>query len=103
MADLAEHSIAPVVIEIRGGGRGTEHRREGTWRDSGSLCCLADDERHLGHIVKAGSYWLAFDATRSNESGTWFRFLGVCEGISAAKRVVELGRPMGREYASTLQ
>ena len=102
MADLAEHSIAPVVREPTG-GRGTINRREGTWRDSRSFCCLADAERHLGHIVRAGSYWLAFDATRSNESGTWFRFLGVCEGISAAKRVVELGRPMGREYASTLQ
>jgi hypothetical protein len=103
MADLAEHSIiAKVVTELRG-EQGTVHRREGTWLDSGSICCLADAERHLGHIVKAGSYWLAFDATRSNESGTWFRFLGVCVGISAAKRVVELGHPMGRECSSTLQ
>jgi len=101
MADLAERSI-PVHTEPAGGRRSV-HRLEGTWIDSRSICCLADAERHLGHIVRAGSYWLAFDATHANESGTWFRFLGVCADISAAKRVVELGRPSGRTYRPTLQ
>jgi hypothetical protein len=87
MADLAERSIAPVVAEATG-RRGTVHRREGKWRDSRSICCLADAERHLGHIVRAGSCWLAFDATHGNES---------------AKRAVELGLSMKRKYAPTLQ
>jgi hypothetical protein len=102
MADLAERSIAPVVAEATG-RRGTVHRREGKWRDSRSICCLADAERHLGHIVRAGSCWLAFDATHGNESGTWFRFLGVCVDIRTAKRAVELGLSMKRKYAPTLQ
>jgi hypothetical protein len=43
----------------------------------------------LGHIVRVGNYWLAFDATHFNEAGTAFRFLGSCVNISSAKYVVE--------------
>ena len=60
-----------------------------TWRDSGSICSLADVERHLGHIVKADKLWLAFDATHVNETGTGFRLLGSCTSIAAAKHAVE--------------
>lgn len=75
----------------------------GTWRDSSSVCSLADGERHLGHAVKAGNHWLAFDATHCNESGTGFRFLGCYASITAAKRTVE---QVFREHcglAATLQ
>lgn len=63
--------------------------RRATWRDSGSICSLADVERHWGHIVRADKLWLAFDATHVNETGTGFRFLGSCTSIAAAKHAVE--------------
>jgi hypothetical protein len=59
------------------------------WRGSGSVWSLADDERHLGHIVRAGDSWLAFDATHVNESGTGFRLLGCCRDIAQARSAVE--------------
>jgi hypothetical protein len=60
------------------------------WRDSPSVCALADDQRHLGHIVRAGNRWLAFDATHVNEAGTGFRLLGCWMDIALAKCAVEL-------------
>jgi len=60
-----------------------------TWRDSPSICSLADFERHLGHVVRADKLWLAFDATRVNETGTGFRLLGSCTSITAAKHAIE--------------
>jgi len=59
------------------------------WTDSDSVCCLADDERHLGHIVRADDGWLAFDATHLNDTGTSFRCLGCCATITQAKYAVE--------------
>ena len=60
------------------------------WRDSPSVCALADDQRHLGHIVRAGNCWLAFDATRINKTGSGFWLLGACVNIAVAKCAVEL-------------
>jgi hypothetical protein len=60
------------------------------WRDSPSVCALADDERHLGHIVRADNCWLAFDATRLNQTGSGFLLLGSCVNIAVAKSAVEL-------------
>jgi hypothetical protein len=59
------------------------------WRDSHSVCALADDRRHVGHIVRAGNCWLAFDATHANETGTGFRLVGCWQDVAAAKRAVE--------------
>ncbi len=59
------------------------------WRDSDSVCALVDDGRHMGHMVKAGSCWLAYDATRTNESGTGFRLLGSWKEAAAAKFALE--------------
>jgi hypothetical protein len=60
------------------------------WRDSPSICSLADAERHLGHIVRTRHCWLAFDGTHLNETSTGFRLLGSCMDIITAKRLVEL-------------
>jgi hypothetical protein len=65
----------------------TEHTA--TWTDSETVCCLANGERHLGHIVKVDGGWLAFDATHLNERGTGFRLLGCCTTITLAKYAVE--------------
>jgi len=59
------------------------------WRDSPSVCALADDERHLGHIVKAGDSWLAFDATHPGGAGSGIRFLGSWMNTALAKCAVE--------------
>src|ERR1700732_1455944 len=47
-----------------------------TWRHSDHICALWDGERHVGHIVKIGGRWHAFDAMHSNDNGDGFRSLG---------------------------
>lgn len=58
------------------------------WRTSNSICALATEERHLGHIVKIAGRWHAFDATHFNEELTGFRPLGTFESVYAAKEAV---------------
>jgi hypothetical protein len=59
------------------------------WRDSPSICALADPERHLGHVVKAGTCWLAFDATHFDGTHTGFRFFGSWMSKASTKQAVE--------------
>jgi hypothetical protein len=73
------------------------------WTDSETVCCLADEERHLGHIVRAGGNWLAFDATHLNDHGTSFRCLGCCTTITLAKFAVERVFGEVRAMTATLQ
>jgi hypothetical protein len=72
------------------------------WRIAGDTCGLNDGERHLGHIVKTGNQWLAFDGTRPNDAGTGFRLLGTFPSSAAAKRIVEEAslrkKPSGRAF-----
>jgi len=102
LADFAEQtvtSVAKQIDEVR-----TAQLHAATWRDSGSICSLADAERHLGHIIRAGDCWLAFDATHVNDTGTGFRLLGCCANIDAAKHAVEqLVLRNHRGLISTLQ
>jgi hypothetical protein len=60
-----------------------------TWSESKNFCALSDEDRHLGHIVRAGEGWLAFDATHLNEQGSWFLSLGFYPEITVAKEAVE--------------
>jgi hypothetical protein len=69
-----------------------------TWHDSAWVCALADDERHLGHIVKDDGAkedgvkeggWVAFDATHPGETGQGIRHLGTFSSVVAAKQAVE--------------
>ena len=59
------------------------------WRHSDHICALSDGERHVGHIVKIGGRWYAFDAMHSNESGDGFRTLGTYAAEGPAKSAVE--------------
>jgi hypothetical protein len=59
------------------------------WRNSPEICALADGERHLGHILRIGERWYAFDATHFNEESNGFRTLGAFASISSAKTAVE--------------
>jgi len=88
MADFAESTVM-VATERIDTFRTEEQFHVPTWRDSSSVCSLADGERHLGHIVRAGNHWFGFDATHINDSGTGFRFLGCYPSITAARRAVD--------------
>ena len=54
------------------------------------VCAFSDSERHLGHILKFESQWLACDGTRLGESRIGFRIIGVFPDMESAKRAVEL-------------
>ena len=58
------------------------------WSDAADVCTLSDDERHLGHIVLAGR-WQAFDATKLNDTGDSYRYIGAFRGKREAKAAVE--------------
>ncbi len=62
----------------------------GSWRMSENVCALADSERHLGHIQRFGTEWLACDGTHLSESGCGFRVLGSYPDIHSAMNAVEL-------------
>jgi hypothetical protein len=59
------------------------------WRHSTHICALSDGERHVGHIVKIGGRWHAFDAMHSNDRGDGFRSLGSFASETSAKSAVE--------------
>jgi hypothetical protein len=61
----------------------------GCWRMSANVCAFADSERHLGHILKIGSVWVAFDGTRLEENSTGFRIIGTFPDVDSAKIAVE--------------
>jgi len=61
------------------------------WRISDHICALSDGERHVGHIVKIGGRWHAFDAMHSNEKGDGFRSLGTFAAAGPAREAVEQG------------
>ena len=61
------------------------------WRNSASICALADGERHYGHIVKIDGRWYAFDATHPDAESSGFRRLGSYASIRSAKQAVERG------------
>jgi hypothetical protein len=58
------------------------------WRSSGDICAFADDERHLGHVIRTDQ-WQAFDATKSNDAGDGFHYLGSYADVNAAREAVE--------------
>jgi hypothetical protein len=59
------------------------------WRNSASVCALADGERHYGHIVKIDGRWYAFDGTHPDPDGRGFLRLGSFASVHSAKQVVE--------------
>ena len=77
-----------------------DERRSIAWRNSGHVCALSDSERHIGHIIKIGGRWHAFDATHSNSTGDGFRTLGAFTSVEVARYEVEQSyRPMPMSYA----
>src|SRR5579863_4527228 len=87
MPDFAKRLIPLAILRID--ETKTEHSVEAAWSDSDSICRLSDAERHLGYILKAGNYWLAYDVTHLNDMGKDFRLLGTFRNVMTAKRAVE--------------
>jgi hypothetical protein len=78
----------------------TNLQGEPAWRNSTAICALADGERHLGHILKIGERWYAFDGTHSDEESNGFRKLGCFASIVSAKQAVETSSCSGvMQYA----
>jgi len=84
-------------------GTRTAQFHAATWRDSPSVCALSNNHRHLGHIVKAGDCWLAFDATHSRGTNSGFCLLGSWTNIALAKCAVELAIADEGDRVSRLQ
>ena len=61
----------------------------GCWQTSENVCAFANSERHLGHILKVESVWVAFDGTRLGENGMGFRVIGTFPDVDSAKIAVE--------------
>jgi hypothetical protein len=60
-----------------------------TWYEAMGVCALADSERHLGHAVRKGRYWLAYDAVHPDASNTGFKRLGRFKNVSEARQAIE--------------
>jgi hypothetical protein len=58
------------------------------WQSSDDICAFADNERHLGHVVRTDK-WQAYDATKLNPDQTGFRYLGAFASVVAAREAVE--------------
>lgn len=76
------------------------------WRDAEDICALADNDRHLGHIVNDGK-WHAFDAVHPSDSDG-FRHLGMFASANDAKAAVERSvsqpaDPTGKRKASVVR
>jgi hypothetical protein len=59
------------------------------WRESADICALADIDRHLGHVVRVGKCWIAYDSVHVSASNNGFRVIGTFASIAAAKKAVE--------------
>ena len=60
-----------------------------TWQNAPHICALSDGERHLGHVVRVGGRWHAYDAMHSNATGDGFLTLGTFAAVEAAQQAVE--------------
>ena len=60
-----------------------------TWYVSDGVCALADSERHLGHTVREGDFWEAYDAVHPNPFHGGFRALGLFKTVSEAAKAIE--------------
>jgi hypothetical protein len=66
-----------------------ETARAPAWRESAHVCALADAERHLGHAIRAGNLWIAYDAMHPHPTRDGFRVLGAFPTITDAKQAIE--------------
>jgi|SRR6185312_8967142 len=72
------------------------------WRESAHVCALADAERHLGHAIRAGKFWIAYDAMHLHPTGDGFRVIGTFATAAAAKQAIEENVGVGEWAAACL-
>ena len=60
-----------------------------TWYLGVGVCALADSERHLGHAIREGDIWVAYDAVHPNASHNGFLALGRFQDLSEATQAIE--------------
>ncbi len=65
------------------------------WRKAAFVCALADDDRHLGHIIKADA-WHAYDLTNA-DSNNGFTYLGAFQSVEEA--ILETERSIFQSHA----
>jgi hypothetical protein len=58
------------------------------WRELADVCALADSERHLGHAIRAGERWIAYDAIHFNPTKDGFRIIGTFATIDDARQAI---------------
>lgn len=63
---------------------------QASWQDAGTVCALSTEERHLGHVMRKGRLWHAYDGTHADETSQDFRCIGVFSDLTTAKQMVEL-------------
>jgi hypothetical protein len=59
------------------------------WFKVVGVCALADSERHLGHAVRKGGNWLAYDAVHPNAPHDGFLYVGHFKTVIDAQRAIE--------------
>lgn len=79
----------PAILRLRFPGETAENTNMHHWRESETLCALANEERHLGHVVQTGQRWMAFDGTHMNAENNGFLPLGAFATLAGAKAAVE--------------
>src|SRR5947209_20415854 len=58
------------------------------WRDADHVCTFSDNERHYGHAIQLNR-WHAYDATKLNDAGNGFKYLGEFDTAALAKQAIE--------------
>lgn len=58
------------------------------WTNSERIHTFSDDDRHLGHILRAGK-WHVFNATRPNTAGDGYLYLGAFDRRADAMEALE--------------
>jgi CRP/FNR family cyclic AMP-dependent transcriptional regulator len=56
-------------------------------------------QRHLGHAIRAGKHWIAYDAIHVNSSNEGFRVIGTFETMAAAKDAIQNAVRLGWVWA----
>lgn len=60
-----------------------------TWYLGSDVCALSDSERHLGHAVKEGDFWTAYDAIHPDPLRNGFLTLGRFRNIVGAIEAIQ--------------
>jgi hypothetical protein len=69
--------------------RTTDSGTTASWQDAENMAALTNSERHLGHAIREGGGWAAYDATHAAEAGNGCRYLGLYGSLEEARFAIE--------------